>query len=98
MPGKRKNTIAVDPLSLDFGRDKQYYVYLYRDPRPRKNSQPIYVGKGLSKRRRADVHWEDGSHNLLLKRVLNKIKQSGLVPVVEILGWYDDGDDAYKAE
>ncbi len=32
-----------------------FYVYLLRDPRPGKNLQPFYVGKGRG--RRVRKHW-----------------------------------------
>jgi hypothetical protein len=39
--------LAHDPLPLDFGRDKEFCVYVYRDPRHRR-LEPIYVGEGQS--------------------------------------------------
>jgi hypothetical protein len=38
-----------------------YYVYVYRDPRPTKNNQPVYVGKGMGDRDLS--HWSKRSHN-----------------------------------
>lgn len=92
--------MAADTLSLDFGRDKPYYVYLYRDPRKGKRMQPIYVGKGksASKKLRADVHWDWATENPFLAKVLRKIRSAGLKPVIEIVAWCDDQDDAFSLE
>lgn len=55
-----------------------FYVYLLRDPRPGKNLQPIYVGKGTGAR--ADWHLSNAEthSNFLLGRVLRKIISTGL--------------------
>lgn len=90
-------TLAHDPLSLDFGRDKKFYVYLYRDPRPNKRDQPIYVGKGGSKLR-AESHWRGRTKNIILKRILAKIKADGLEPIIEIIAWTDSEDSAHSLE
>lgn len=90
--------MATDTLSLDFGRDKRFYVYLYRDPRPRKKLQPIYVGKGTASRRRADHHWEKGTHNPILRGILSKIRLAGLSPVIEIVAWFDSEAAAFDLE
>ena len=61
-----------------------YYVYVYKDPRPTKNQQVVYVGKGIGDR--AWYHWN--------KRVLgNKgfgaflalLRQEKLEPIIEIV-------------
>lgn len=90
--------MAVDTLPMDFGRDKRFYVYIYRDPRKGKKNQPIYVGKGTRMHNRADVHWKRRSHNGFLAAILDKIRASGLEPTIEIVGWFDDEDDAYSCE
>jgi hypothetical protein len=93
--------MAIDPLPLDFGRDKRFYVYVYRDPRRGKKLQPVYIGKGTRRpeRWRADEHWRDiRCTNRVLGRVLTKIRKSGLVPVIEIVGWFDDEQYAFKLE
>jgi hypothetical protein len=90
--------MAIDTLPLDLGRDKPFYVYLYRDPRPRKRLAPIYVGKGKAKTGRADIHWRLRTHNTLLAAILRKIADAGLEPIVEIIGWFDDDDTAYQCE
>lgn len=89
--------MAIDPLTLDFGSDKRFYVYLYRDPRRGKYNQPLYVGKGTA-RRRADIHWKRAAENEVLRRILDKIKADGLQPLVEIVAWFDVEDDAFALE
>lgn len=54
-----------------------FYVYVYRDPRPSKNNQPVYVGKGTGDRDLS--HWSKGSHNKPFQDFLSHIKQRGLV-------------------
>lgn len=90
--------MATDTLGLDFGRDKPFYVYLYRDPRPRKRLQPIYVGKGTAAQRRADVHWRSGTRNPILRRMFAKFRSLSLAPAIEIIAWFDDEADAFALE
>ena len=90
--------MAKDPLSLDFGSDKPFYVYLYRDPRPRKRRQPIYVGKGTVANGRADEHWRTRSHNSDLAAILDEVRAVGLEPEIEIVGWFDEESPALKCE
>jgi hypothetical protein len=87
--------MATDPLPLDFGSDKPFYVYLYRDPRRGKKRQPIYVGKGTVKHGRAEG---DHNHNILLVRLLNKIMTAGLEPIIEVVAWFDSENDALALE
>ena len=84
----------------DFMTDarKQYYVYIYRDPRPDKGLEPIYVGKGDPDRRRAQIHWRRGSHNRILNRILAKLRGEGLEPVIELAGMFDDEAAAHDCE
>jgi hypothetical protein len=77
---------------------KQFYVYIYKDPRDGKQLQPIYVGKGAAIHRRAYFHWEKYAANPLLAAVLNKIKSLGLKPVIEIYEWFDDEKEALSCE
>ena len=76
----------------------QYYVYIYRDPRPDKNGQPIYVGKGDASRGRAYVHVRQGSHNQVLNRVIAKIKAAGCEPIIDIFERFDDEAAAFATE
>lgn len=61
-----------------------FYVYVYRDPRPTKKLQPIYVGKGHGDR--AWQHWKKRVvKNSLFGGILAKIRYLGLEPVIEIV-------------
>lgn len=83
------------PLFANAGR---FYVYVYRDPRPRKGNAAIYVGKGSPKWNRADDHWVRSAPNPILRRVLTKIRHAGLAPTREIVAWYDDEAAAFSCE
>jgi hypothetical protein len=85
------------PLFADAGK---FYVYVYRDPRPKKKGCPIYVGKGTAKHRRADQHKHGTQHphNPLFGRILAKIRGLKLEPIVEIVAWYDIETDAFEYE
>jgi hypothetical protein len=89
--------VAIDPLPLDFGRDKRFCVYVYFDPRPRKKRAPIYVGRGLTSSR-PDEHWARRAKNKLLRSVLAKIKEAGLAPIIEFVGFFDSNDEANALE
>jgi len=90
--------LVVDPLSLDFGRDKRFCVYIYRDPRPRKRREPIYVGKGLTERR-PDEHWNNSnSPNPFFSRVLEKIRTAGLQPIIEFIAFFENETEAFALE
>jgi len=63
----------------------KYYVYIYLDPRkPRVyqygsyefKCEPFYIGKGSRNR------WKDNRRNKYFKNKLNKIKKSGLEPII----------------
>lgn len=59
----------------------KYYVYVYRDPRPTKSQQPVYVGKGTGDR---DMfHWLRESHNKPMQDFKSHLKRLGLVPIVD---------------
>lgn len=57
-----------------------FYVYVYRDPRPTKNNQPVYVGKGTGDRDLS--HWSRGSHSKPLQDFLSHLRAAGLKPGV----------------
>lgn len=58
-----------------------FYVYVYRDPRPTKANQPVYVGKGSGDR---DIsHWSKGSHNKPFQDFISHLKQRGLVSICQ---------------
>jgi hypothetical protein len=54
-----------------------FYVYVYRDPRPSKNNQPVYVGKGTGDRDLS--HWSKGSHNKPFQDFISHLKQREFV-------------------
>jgi hypothetical protein len=58
-----------------------FYVYVYRDPRPTKNNQPVYVGKGTGDRDLS--HWSRGSHNKPFQDFIAHLKVRGLVATCE---------------
>ena len=89
--------MAKDTMPLFRGSCK-FYVYIYRDPRPRKKKAVIYVEKGLAKKRRADIHWRQHTHNVFFKRILDKIRLSGLEPLIEIVDWFEDEQKALECE
>lgn len=90
--------MAANTLSLDFGRDKRFYVYVYRDSRLRNLGAPIYVGKGTAWRRRADQHWKRRAQNPILAAILDKIRAEGLAPMIEVVAWFVDESDAFNLE
>ena len=91
-------SVAIDPLSLDFGRDKEFCVYIYRDPRPGKKRQPIYVGKGQTKFM-PQQHWQGTSHpNKLFLATLTEIRAAGLPPIVEFVAFFDNETEALELE
>jgi hypothetical protein len=54
-----------------------FYVYVYRDPRPLKLNQPVYIGKGTGNR---DIsHWSKGSHNKPFQDFISHLKLRGYV-------------------
>lgn len=76
----------------------KFYVYIYRDPREGKGRQPLYVGKGSPQHSRAESHWRRGSHNAFFARILAKIRDAGLDPIIEIAGYFDDEAMAFAFE
>ncbi len=68
---------------------RRFYVYIYRDTRPGKNMQPIYVGKGSGKR--AYEHLFYGyQHNELFERKLAKMRAAGVQPDVTVINVKDE--------
>jgi len=66
-----------------------FYVYIYRDPRPSKSNQPVYVGKGTGDR---DLtHWSRGSHNKPFQDFISHLKLRGFVaPCQRVLETEDE--------
>jgi hypothetical protein len=73
---------------------KPFCTYVYRDPRSQKL---IYVGKGATKTR-PNSHWKFGAQNMKFARILKEIKDLGMKPVVEIVGYFDNEEDALRLE
>ncbi len=74
-----------------------FFVYMYRDPRPTKGRQPVYVGKGTGQR--STAHWRNGNKvNKMFDAWLTKIRRMGLEPIIEIVGEYEIEADAFSKE
>ena len=73
-----------------------FYVYVYRDPRPTKNKQPVYVGKGTGDRDLS--HWSRGSHNKPLQDFLSHLRRIGLEPICERVFETEIESDAFLKE
>ena len=70
-----------------------FYVYIYKDPRPTKNQQVVYVGKGTGDR--AWYHWNNRvRHNKGFGAFLALLRREKLEPVIEII---KDGLDEAEA-
>jgi hypothetical protein len=70
-----------------------FYTYVYKDPRPTKFCQPVYVGKGQD--RRAWAHWEKQvKHNPGFGNFLALLRREKLEPIIEIV---KDGLDEAEA-
>lgn len=73
-----------------------FYVYVYRDPRPLKKDQPVYVGKGTGDR---DIsHWSRGSHNKPFQDFISHLKQRGLVATCERVFETESEEEAFAKE
>lgn len=70
-----------------------FYVYVYKDPRPTKNQQVVYVGKGTGDR--AWYHWNKRvKHNKGFGAFLALLRREKLEPIIEIV---KDGLDEAEA-
>jgi hypothetical protein len=70
-----------------------FYVYVYKDPRPTKNQQVVYVGKGFGDR--AWYHWKKRvRHNKGFGAFLALLRREKLEPIIEIV---KDGLDEAEA-
>lgn len=73
-----------------------FYVYVYRDPRPTKNNQPVYVGKGTGDRDLS--HWSRGSHNKPFQDFIAHLKARGLVATCERVFETENEAEAFAKE
>jgi len=73
-----------------------FYVYVYRDPRPLKLNQPVYVGKGSGDRDLS--HWSKGSHNKPFQDFISHLKQRGLTAIPERVLVTEDEVEAFAKE
>lgn len=73
-----------------------FYVYVYRDPRPTKQRQPVYVGKGHGDRDTA--HWTRKSHNKPFQDFLSHLRRRGLEPICERVFETDNEKEAFDEE
>jgi hypothetical protein len=73
-----------------------FYVYVYRDPRPSKNNQPVYVGKGTGDRDLS--HWSRGSHNKPFQDFISHLKQRDLVAPCQRVFETEDETEAFAKE
>lgn len=73
-----------------------FYVYVYRDPRPLKKDQPVYVGKGMGTRDLS--HWSRGSHNKPFQDFISHLKLRGLVSLVERVLETENEQEAFAKE
>jgi len=70
-----------------------FYTYVYKDPRPTKNQQVVYVGKGTG--RRMYVHWEKRVHkNPGFGAFLALLRKLNLTPIIELVSEFEDEADA----
>lgn len=73
-----------------------FYVYVYRDPRPTKNNQPVYVGKGTGDRDLS--HWSRGSHNKPFQDFIAHLKARGFVSICERVFETENETEAFTKE
>ena len=73
-----------------------FYVYVYRDPRPTKDNQPVYVGKGTGDRDLS--HWSRGSHNKPFQDFIAHLKARDLVAPCERVFETDSEAAAFAKE
>ena len=73
-----------------------FYVYVYRDPRQRKDRQPVYVGKGTGGRDLS--HWSRGSHNKPLQDFLSHLRGANLEPICERVFETENEKEAFDKE
>jgi len=74
-----------------------FYVYVYKDPRPTKNQQVVYVGKGTGER--AYQHWTQRvKHNKGFGAFLALLRREKLEPIIEIVKDQLEESEAFYEE
>lgn len=74
-----------------------FYVYVYKDPRPTKAKQVVYVGKGTGDRMYA--HWKKRVHkNKAFGAFLALLRRTKLEPIIELVADYSDEAEAFAEE
>jgi hypothetical protein len=79
-------------------KQKKFYVYIYRDPRPGKRRQPFYVGKGHGNRLNFHLYPSASKSNRLLKHLIAKIHRAGLTPIRKLVRRFVNEANAFKFE
>lgn len=74
-----------------------FYVYVYKDPRPTKQHQVVYVGKGTGDR--MHVHWTKRVvKNKGFGAFLALLRRAHLEPVIEKVAEFEDEAEAFVEE
>lgn len=74
-----------------------FYIYVYRDPRPEMNMQPVYVGKGSGGR--SKKHLIKGlTKNKAFGVWLTKLRTLNLRPEIQVVFKSDDESSVYAKE
>lgn len=76
-------------------KTSSYYVYQYLDPRPEKDRCVIYVGKGKGNRHSDHLI---KAYNPILRRVIGRIRDCGLEPIIEVVAVFDTEAEAFQLE
>jgi hypothetical protein len=72
-----------------------YYVYQLVDPN---NNKPFYIGKGTKDRAWTHNQFKDNNENPYKDRYIKKLHQNNQEPIVEIIKYFNNEDDAYDYE
>jgi len=73
----------------------KYYVYQLIHP---KTNRPFYIGKGTGDRAYTHNRFKDDNGNPYKDRVIQKLHKEGLEPVVDIVKYFENEQEAYDYE
>lgn len=73
----------------------KYYVYQLIDPR---SNKPFYIGKGTKNRAWSHNKYSDGNRNPYKDRYIAKLHSQDLEPIVDIIKYFENEQDAYNFE